>query len=335
MAYDLLTGRPLWSHADAARYDTFIAGIGPRAIPAIAAGRVFTMGATGTLNALDLADGRPIWTRKIVEENGAELPQWGKSCSPLVIGDRVIVSAGGPNGRSLVAYDTASGAPVWAGGSDQSSYSSPRLIDLAGRPQVVAFNARTPGRSRPETGSLLWEQACPFKSPIVAPPVPLPGDRVLISAGYGIGSKVYSVAAGADATLQARLEWESPRLKSKFANIVVHGGFVYGLDDGVLTCLDPATGERKWKAGRYGHGQLLLVGDVLLVQTEDGEIVLLDPDRKPSASSRDSPPSTARPGIRRPSPETSWSSETIARPRSTSYLRSTDQRTCHRNLTDA
>ena len=80
-----------------------------------------------------------------------------------------------------------------------------------------------------------------------------------------------------DGALHASLEWESPRLKSKFANLIVHEGYVYGLDDGVLTCLDPARGERRWKSGRHGHGQLLLVGGLLLVQTEEGELVLVEP----------------------------------------------------------
>jgi outer membrane protein assembly factor BamB len=99
---------------------------------------------------------------------------------------------------------------------------------------------------------------------------------LLASAGYGVGSKLYEVQA-ADGEMKASLVWESPRLKSKFANVVLHGGYVYGLDDGVMTCLDPATGERKWKGGRYGHGQILLAEDLLLVQTEEGEIVLLEP----------------------------------------------------------
>jgi outer membrane protein assembly factor BamB len=98
-----------------------------------------------------------------------------------------------------------------------------------------------------------------------------------VSAGYGIGSKLYQVAAAEGGALEASLLWESPRLKSKFANLVVHDGSVYGLDDGVLTCLDPATGERRWKAGRYGHGQVILVGTLLLVQTEEGELVLIEP----------------------------------------------------------
>jgi outer membrane protein assembly factor BamB len=111
----------------------------------------------------------------------------------------------------------------------------------------------------------------------VAQPLPLPGDRLLLSAGYGVGSKVIAVAGDPASGLRSTLVWETPRLKSKFASMVWHGGFVYGLDDGVLTCLDPANGERRWKAGRYGHGQIILLGDLLFVQTEEGEAVLVDP----------------------------------------------------------
>ena len=211
-----------------------------------------------------------------MEENGGELPEWGKSSSPLVLGSRVIVSAGGRENRSLVAYDAASGEPVWAGGTGGASYSSPVVVDLAGRKQILILNDRTIAGHDPETGGVLWEHAWPPGLNVTSP-VPLSNDRVLVSTGYGTGSKVFRIAPGPDGALHAGLEWASLRLKSKFANLVVYDGWVFGLDDGVLTCLDPATGERKWKAGRYGHGQLLLVEDVLLVQTEEGEIVLLEP----------------------------------------------------------
>jgi outer membrane protein assembly factor BamB len=123
---------------------------------------------------------------------------------------------------------------------------------------------------------MLWEQPFPSGQPNVSMPVQIGPDRLLASVGYGVGSKAYRVAES-DGTPRATLEWESPRLKSKFANLIVREGSVYGLDDGVLTCLDPATGERRWKSGRLGHGQLLLVAGLLLVQTEDGELVLVDP----------------------------------------------------------
>jgi outer membrane protein assembly factor BamB len=276
VAYDAATGRPLWSHADPVRYATTIAGVGPRATPTVEGGRVFTMGATGVLNALDLESGRRLWTHDVLAENGATLPEWGQSVSPLIVDGRVIVSAGGPDGRSLVAYDAASGARAWAAGTDRSSYSSPLLLTLAGRPQVVILNQASLAAHDPATGALLWEHPFPGGQPNVAAPLPLGGDRLLVSVGYGIGTKSYRVTASGGA-LAASLEWESPRLKSKFANLVRHDGSVYGLDDGVLTCIDPASGERRWKDGRYGHGQLLLAGGLLIVQSEDGEIVLVEP----------------------------------------------------------
>jgi outer membrane protein assembly factor BamB len=119
---------------------------------------------------------------------------------------------------------------------------------------------------------VLWKTDYPGGQPNVAVPVALDGERLMVSSGYGVGSKAYRVSAAGSAALR----WETPRLKSKLANHVVHDGRVYGLDDGVLTCIDPASGERAWKGGRYGHGQLLLVDDLLLVQTEDGELVLAE-----------------------------------------------------------
>jgi outer membrane protein assembly factor BamB len=120
-----------------------------------------------------------------------------------------------------------------------------------------------------------WSSA----QPSVAQPLALGDDRLLVSAGYGVGAEMFRLSPGSGATqLAVELLWKSPRLKAKFTNVVLHEGFVYGLDDGVLVCLDPQTGERRWRQGRYGHGQVLLAGELLLVQTEDGELVLVDPD---------------------------------------------------------
>jgi outer membrane protein assembly factor BamB len=234
------------------------------------------MGGTGILDALDVGMGRRLWSHQVIEEAQASLPDWGKNCSPLVVGRRVIVSAGGSNGRSLVAYDAETGEKAWSAGDGHSSYSSPVLATIAGQAQVVMFNQASITAHDIETGAILWEQPWPAEQPNVATPLLLPGDRLLVSAGYGIGSKLYEVSRREDRTFVPKLLWESPRLKSKFANLVVQGGFIFGLDDGVLTCLDPATGERRWKKGNYGHGQIILAGGLLLVQTEEGEIVLAE-----------------------------------------------------------
>ncbi len=123
---------------------------------------------------------------------------------------------------------------------------------------------------------MLWRQEWPSQQPSVAQPLPIPGDRLLVSAGYGIGSKLFQITTDSEG-YRSELLWETARLKAKFTNLVYYEGFVYGLDDGILVCLDPGSGRRRWKRGRYGHGQVLLVGDLLLVQTEHGEIVLVDP----------------------------------------------------------
>jgi outer membrane protein assembly factor BamB len=276
VAYDARSGRPLWSHAERARYETVIAGVGPRAVPAIEGGRVIAMGATGVLSALELASGARLWSRNVLKETDAALPEWGRSCSPLVVDGRVVVIAGGSGGRRLVAYDAATGERAWSSGEGSASYSSPMLATLAGRRQVVVLNAASVSGHDPATGAVLWEQPFPREQPNVALPLVLGPDRLLVSAGYGVGSKAYRLAETGGG-VAASLEWESPRLKSKFANLVLHAGYVYGLDDGVLTCLDPANGERRWKAGRHGHGQLLLVAGLLLVQIEQGELVLVEP----------------------------------------------------------
>ncbi len=284
VAYDLATGEPRWSHSDEALYDNTVGGVGPRTVPTIVGETVYTVGATGILNALDLATGRELWRHDTVAEHDGSIGDWGKAISPLVTDGLVLVSPGGSVGPTLVAYDAEDGELRWQAGDDESSYSSPLLTTLAGRRQVVLLSRNQVAGYDPEGGGVLWTTPWPNTQPNVAQPLVLGDDRLLVSAGYGIGAKLYRIGPGSGPGevggdgLVAETIWRSPRLKSKFANYVEHEGAVYGLDDGVLVCLDLATGDRRWKRGRYGHGQLLLVGDLLLVQTEKGEIVLIEPD---------------------------------------------------------
>lgn len=280
VAYEAATGKVRWISSWPAHYAAALAGDGPRSTPTIDGDQVFTIGALGTLSAHDLASGRRQWLRETLAENGAVAPPWGVAGSPLVHGGRVIVNVGGPRGRSLVAYDRASGAPAWSGGDDAASYSSPFLARLLGREQIVIWNFDSVTGHDPETGAVLWRQEWPNVGEKVSKPLALGDDGVLVSAGYGVGAKRFRLAAVGDA-IQSSLVWESTRLKAKFTNVVLHDGLLYGLDDGVLACVDPQTGERRWRAGRYGHGQVILVAGQLLVLAESGELVLVDP--KPDA----------------------------------------------------
>ena len=200
VAYDLLTGTPRWSHGDAVRYDSVIAGDGPRATPTIAGPYVATLGSTGWLNVLDFRTGRRLWSKDIVADNNAANPEWGRSGSPLILDGKVIVSAGGDDGKSLVAYDARTGARVWSGGSDDVGYASPILLTLLGRPQVVILNRVTLAGHDPATGALLWSQPW-VPAPNVAMPIRVADDLVLGSTGYGIGSKLVKLTPGADGAI--------------------------------------------------------------------------------------------------------------------------------------
>jgi outer membrane protein assembly factor BamB len=275
--YDLASGRRLWQHADRARYFTTLAGEGPRCTPTVVSNRVFALGATGILNCLDLADGRRVWSRSLTADASSSVPEWGFAGSPLVYEDKVIVSAGGRDHHSALAYHVHTGELVWHAGTRAASYSSPALLTLAGRPQVLLFNSRYITAHDPHTGQVLWEYPWGMGHPNVAQPVPVDANRVVFSSGYGVGAELLEVTAEAPDQLAARRVWKSPRLKSKFANFVRRGEHLYGLDDGVLVCVAVRDGAQLWKEGRYGHGQMLLVDDRLLVMAENGELVLLEP----------------------------------------------------------
>lgn len=281
--YELLTGKLLWAHADPGRFSEVIAGDGPRSTPTIADARVYTLGASGRLNCLDGATGEKIWTHDILAENNAPNVEWGKSCSPAIVDELVVVSAGGPDGRSLVAYHKTTGDEMWHGGDDPSSYSSPVVATLAGVRQILIVNHHALAAHDPANGRVLWRYPWEGSQPKVAQPIPVGDGQVLIASGYGIGSMLLDVEKQDDGELTVRQAWKTHnlKLKPKFTNPVLQDGFVYGLDDGrSLVCLELADGKRRWQGGHYGHGQLLLVGDLLLVQAESGEVALVEASPK-------------------------------------------------------
>jgi outer membrane protein assembly factor BamB len=276
--YELLSGKMVWQHSEPARHQTALGGVGPRATPTIVGDRVYTLGATGNLNCLKLATGEVMWHSNIQEVFRANAPNWGYSGSPLVFGDTLVVCAGGSDGRSLIAYHKDTGSSLWSAGDDRAGYSSPMLTSLAGTRQILIFTENNVVAHAPGNGAILWRFPWQYETQKVAQPLVLPNDRVLISTGYGIGCKLLAVKRAPDGGLTTALLWENNRLKAKFANMIYHDGYVYGLDDGILVCLDPEDGTRKWKRGRYGHGQILLVDELLLVTTERGEVVLVAAD---------------------------------------------------------
>ena len=234
------------------------------------------------MNALDAASGAVVWSRNAASDTNATAPGWGFASSPLVVDDVVIVVAAS---GALVAYDVTTGHPRWSGPGPIAgeSYSSPHLLTIDGVEQVLLMSGAGATSVAPADGTVLWEHAWPG-APIVQPSQTADGDVLLTTAGAtgALGLRRLAVAHHHGGwTLDER--WTSTRLKPYFNDFVVHDGHAIGFDGSILASIDLETGERAWKGGRYGHGQLVLLPDqdVLLVLSEDGELALVEatPDR--------------------------------------------------------
>jgi outer membrane protein assembly factor BamB len=296
--YHVDTGEPVWVHSDLARFDPVdvagrVSGIGPRATPTIVGDRVFTQGGTGIVNCLDARTGRVLWSHDTAKELDAPVTVWGKSGSPLVVDDLVVISVGAPSRRvsretnynsSLVAFDIESGDVRWTAGRRKASYASPVLAELAGERQILVVNERWVTAHRASDGKVLWEHPWGHEDDDTASasqPVPVGKDRLLLSKGYGVGASLLAIRREPDAAFPVEPLWKppvKPVMKTKFSNVVVRDGFVYGLDDVLLECIELETGKLRWKKRRtpeFGHGQILLIGDVILVLSESGELALV------------------------------------------------------------
>ena len=273
--YELETGAVIWSHADSSHFESGIAGNGPRATPTIFADKVYTLGATGTLNCLDFATGREIWSRNVLSDYNAKLNEWGMSCSPLIVDSLVIVTAGGREGASLIACNRNTGETVWQSGDSPIGYASPVLTTLHGQSQILIFNAYNISSHQPDTGAELWSHPWDTRQPTTAQPVVLNDNRIFISSGYGTGAELFQVSKTESGVWQTARIWKSLTMKAKLTNVVHREGYIYGLDDGILACINIENGKRMWKRGRYGHGQLILLHDTLLIQAEKGYLALV------------------------------------------------------------
>jgi len=282
VCYALRTGEELWCHAEPGRFEDEH-GDGPRSTPTVHAGRVFSMGANGVLTCLELTTGKLIWKRETLSNPEQQNLLWGMSGSPLVIDDQVIVTPGAGEGASAISYYLETGDELWRSGDDRAAYSSPTQSQICDERQLLSFNGaglRSYGMDGTPRWLHPWLTQGESQRVNVAQPVVVPVDskdttgstRVLISSGYDNGTALLEIRRDGEQFKVVEV-WLSKNLKSKMSNFVVYGQHIYGLDNGILTCLDLNDGERRWKRGRYGHGQILLVGDKLLIQAESGEIV--------------------------------------------------------------
>jgi outer membrane protein assembly factor BamB len=272
ICYHLETGVTIWRHSDPVRFEEALGGVGPRATPTFSEGHLYTLGATGVLNCLNATNGDLVWQRDILDDAQVENIPWAMAGSPLVVGKLVIVNPGGKNGQGVIAYNKKTGTREWSGGSDRTSYTAPALRRVLGTNQVVIFDGVGIAGHSIEDGRENWKVKWSNDPQVnAAQPIVVSENQIFVGSGYGRGSGLIELKEE-KGRVKTNVKWSSRRFKLKFNAAVRKGNYAYGLDEGVLSCIDMLDGTLKWKRGRYGYGQLLLVQDTLVIQAEQGDI---------------------------------------------------------------
>lgn len=266
-AYDVKTGQQVWKTPSGRAYNES-RGNGPRGTPTFDAGRLYAVAADGTLLCLDAASGKRIWGKNFVTDFGGEIPRWGYSESPLVDGDRVIVTPGG-NGAAVAALNKMTGATIWKSGNDDAAYSSPIAFDAGGKRNVVVFGANAATAYDIRTGEQQWKYSnAANQTANIATPIVHNGHAFLSSA-YGTGAGLVKLPAGSEV-------YFTREMKNHYSSSVLLNGNLYGYNDAILTAMDFMTGKVAWRDRSVGKGSVTLAEGKLYAVGENGTIGLIE-----------------------------------------------------------
>lgn len=246
---------------------------GPRSSPTVAGGLVYAASSSARLVALAAADGALVWERELTGEESA--PRFGYSISPLVDEGQVIVEAGaGEEEPGVLALDARTGELRWSALAGPAGYSSPIVVEIAGRRQYVFF--RRAGAEvvalSPE-GEVLWRHPTAALA-IVTMPVFIPPDRIFVASADDVFGGLTLRVREDSGAFETEEVWSERLMRNHFNTSVLVDGYLYGFDNGTFRCLDAETGERKWARRGLGKGSLVAAGDLLFVLGDDGSLVV-------------------------------------------------------------
>jgi outer membrane protein assembly factor BamB len=279
IALDTKTGTEVWHAAAGPKYPNGW-GDGPRMTPTVHDGHVYAIGGQGLLVCVSAKDGKPVWEKSLVKDLGGKLPGWGYTESPLIVGNRVIVTPGGGQG-TLAALDRKTGAVLWRSTDlkDDAHYSSPILISHAGKSQVVQLVEKKVFGVDPETGAVQWQADFPGRVAVI--PTPIYSDGIVyVTAGYGVGCK--AVKLGADGKSAETLYENNKVMKNHHGGVVLVDGYLYGHSDGYgWVCQELATGKEVWVHKGFGKGATHFADGMLYCLDEkSGEVALVEASPK-------------------------------------------------------
>jgi outer membrane protein assembly factor BamB len=276
VCYDADCGKELWKTEFEGRLEDPMGGPGPRATPTLANGALYACGSVGTFLRLNPVTGEVVWKKDLTQIAGSKVPMWGFADSPLVAGPVVIVYGSGAGDKGLIAFDTGTGDLRWSAPCPDNSYGSPQLNKLLDEASVVVLTKSGLTVLDPATGKVRLDYEWRIPQYRALQPHVVGNDTILLPTGMNMGTRAIRVKKN-NGQYAAEELWTSRQLKPDFVDLVSDKGYTYGNDGGLLTCIDLKTGERKWKGGRYGKGQILLLENsgLLLVLSEQGQVVLV------------------------------------------------------------
>jgi outer membrane protein assembly factor BamB len=273
---DAATGAEIWSHDEPGRFWDPLSSAGPRATPTFDNGKIYAQGATGMLLCIDAASGKKIWLRDVLADTNAKMPDWGVCASPVVTSGVVVTYGAGQGGKGLIAYKSDSGEIAWTVNFGIYSFSSPHLTTIGGVEQVLYISDAGIVSVEPASGKVLWKYGSAGQPPRSLQPLMIAEGKILVQLGLEAPADLIDVAKNGGAWAATKI-WTTKNLKSPFNDSVLHDGYIYGFDNTFFCCVDAKTGEKKWRKGKYGAGQVMLVADqgMLVVLSEKGKVVLV------------------------------------------------------------
>ncbi len=284
LCLDAGDGTELWQDKYAAQAVTGAAARqhpGPRSSPAVADGKVVTIGVGGVLSCLNAATGDVVWRKDPFPK---VVPRFFTSFSPIIVDGMAIAHLGGQGNGAIIAYDLATGSEKWRWGGEGPAYASPALLTVGGTKQIVTLTEKSIVGIGVANGKLLWQ--LPFAPPRRAynAATPIVDGQTVIYTGAGRGAKALRIEKQGDGFAAKEL-WSNPDLAPQFNTPVLRDGLLFGLTDrSNLYCINARTGQTAWTdaspRGSRGFGAIVSAGSCLVVLANDSELIVYKPSDK-------------------------------------------------------
>ena len=271
-------GAETWRVAEKTKWHDMLSGTGPRSTPTLHNGKIYALFSHGKLSRVDAYSGNVEWSIQVTPES-YEFPEWGLAIAPLIWNDMIILSLGGEK-SAIKAYLINSGEQIWQSEvSGKAVYLSPEVLRLLDEDHLIVSLVGKIVSLDPMNGKTLWEK--PWKifmnNVQVVQPIAVSNDSIVMAAGYGKGAECFSISRDEESKkYRVQSSWKSKDLKAKFSNPILKDGYLYGLSENLLVCLEAKTGKLMWRGKKYSYGRILLVDQKLLILGHSGVLSIID-----------------------------------------------------------